>query len=202
MKNYICINGIKTELTDDQMKLLEILNEPVATLSADGAIAKIGKYEFIVLKNDKTLGTVELLLKNTLGDDTVFGDTCDFKTSKVKGILDTFAKQVEEIVGEDNLLAHNVDLTALDGLKDYGSVETKMSLLTLAQYQEYIEILDRDILGAWWWLATPWSTPKHNYEKVVLCVSPRGYVYFNFSDYGGDGVRPFCVLKSNIFVSK
>ena len=202
MKNYICINGIKTELTEEQMKRLEVLTEPVVRLSNDGMIAKIGKYEFIVLKNDKTLGTVELLLKNTLGGDTVFGDTCDFKTSKVKGILDTFAKQGEEIVGEDNLLTHNVDLTALDGLKDYGSVETKMSLLTLAQYQEYVEILDRDMLDAWWWLATPWSTPKHGYEKAVFCVSPRGYVYCNFSNDNEDGVRPFCVLKSNIFVSK
>lgn len=202
MKNYICINGIKTELTDDQMKRLEILNEPVATLSADGAIAKIGKYEFIVLKNDKTLGTVELLLKNTLGSDTAFGNTSDFKTSKVKGILDVFAKRIEKIVGEDNLLTHNVDLTALDGLKDYGSVETKMSLLTLAQYQGYVEILDRDIVDAWWWLATPWSTAKHGYERSVLCVSPRGRVYYDDCNYFEIGVRPFCVLKSNIFVSK
>ncbi len=202
MKNYICINGIKTELTEDQMKRLEILNEPVATLSDDGTIAKIGEYKFIVLKNDKTLNTVELLLKNTLGGDIVFGDTCDFKTSNVKGILDTFTKQVEEIVGADNLLTHNVDLTTLDGLKDYGRVKTKMSLLTLAQYQEYVEILDRDILGDWWWLATPWSAPKHNYEKAVLCVSPRGDVNFNYGYGSGNGVRPFCVLKSNIFVSK
>ena len=202
MKNYLCINGKKTELTKEQMKQLGIIQEPLATMSADGKTAKIGEYEFIVLENNATTGTVELLLKKTLGKDMVFGDTNDFRTSKVKKTLDGFAKDIEKIIGAENLLEHNVDLTALDGLKDYGSTTAKMSLLTLDQYRDHIETLEENRLDAWWWLATPWSTPKHDYSKTVVCVAPSGGMGIHGSDFRNGGVRPFCVLKSNIFVSE
>ena len=200
MKNYLCIDGKKIELTQEQLQQLGIIKESVASLSADGKIAKIGEYEFIVLKNDGE--RVELLLKEPLGEDTTFGDTCDFKTSKVKGILDEFAKEIEKLVGADNLLEHTVDLTALDGLKDYGSMNTKMSLLTVAQAQEHVETLDEFKYDGWWWLVTPWSTPKHGYSSTVTCVAPSGGINGSNGDYFiNGGVRPFCVLKSSIFQS-
>lgn len=169
MKNYLVINGKKQELTEEQQRLLGIIQEP-AHLSADGKIAKIGEYEFIVLKNDGE--RVELLLKGTLGEDTTFGDTNDFRTSKVKKILDEFAKEIEKLVGADNLLEHTVDLMALDGLKEYGTIKTKMSLLTVAQVQEYVETLDEFKCDGWYWLVTPWSTRKHGYSSTGTCVSP------------------------------
>lgn len=199
MKNYICINGKKTELTEAQLQQFGFLNKPVASLSEDGEIATIGGYEFIVLKKDDE--KVELLLRDTLGEDVVFGKTNDFKTSNVRKILDKFAEEIEKLVGADNLLEHSVDLMALDGLKEYGSVNTKMSLLTLAQAQEHVETLDKYKLDKWWWLATPWSTPKHGYKETVTCVSPLGCVDFNLSSNSVSGVRPFCVLKSSIFES-
>lgn len=199
MKNYLCINGKKTELTKEQKKLLGIVDEPMVSLSEDGKIAKIGEYEFIVLGNDGE--TVGLLLKGTLGEDTVFGDTCDFKTSKVKDILDKFALEIEGLVGKDNLLEHTVDLTSLDGLKDYGSVNAKMSLFTAKQAAEYVETLDEFKYDGWWWLATPWSAPKHGYKEYVMCVSPLGFMGNDISGNDDYGVRPFCILKSNIFQS-
>ena len=66
MKNYLCINGKKTELTKEQMRQLGILKEPIAVLSEDGETAKIGEYEFIVLEKDAD--RVALLLKDTLCD--------------------------------------------------------------------------------------------------------------------------------------
>lgn len=200
MKNYLCINGKKTALTKEQMAQLGILQEPIATLSADGKTAKIGEYEFIVLKNDKTLGTVELLLKNSLKDMT-FGDTNDYKTSKVREAVEDFGKKIEEIVGADNLIEHSVDLVAMSGLKDFGSIKAKMSLLTFDKAREYIETLDENRLNCWWWLATAWSTKKHDVEYSVMCFSPRGNLSGSSGDCNYDGVRPFCILKSNIFQS-
>ena len=65
MENYICINGKKLELTEDQLKQLGVLTKPKAIIEGD--IAKIGDkellYEFIVLeRNDEE---VKLLLKDT-----------------------------------------------------------------------------------------------------------------------------------------
>ena len=42
-KNYICINGHKTELTKEQLKQLGIITE-TCYLSDDGKIAHIGEY--------------------------------------------------------------------------------------------------------------------------------------------------------------
>lgn len=36
MKNYLCINGKKTEITEKQLKQLGILIEPIATLTNNG----------------------------------------------------------------------------------------------------------------------------------------------------------------------
>lgn len=199
MKNYLCIDGKKIELTQEQLQQLGVLKESVASLSADGKIAKIGEYEFVVLKNDGE--KLYLLLKETLGEDTTFGDTNDFRTSKVKGILDEFAKKIEELVGADNLLEHTVDLMALDGVKEYGTIEAKMSLLTVEQVQEHVETLDKFKYDGWWWLATPWSTPKHGHKETFACVSPSGFIGDDYGYCDDIGVRPFCVLKSSIFQS-
>lgn len=201
MKNYLCINGKKTELTKEQMKQLCLVEEPIATMSTDGKTAKIGDYEFIVLKNDKTLGTVELLLKKSLKTMS-FGDNNDYKASEVRKAVENFGEKIEKIVGEENLLEHTVDLIALSGLKDFGSVKAKMSLLTFDKARENIKILDEYKLDSWWWLATALSTKKHDIDYSVMCVSPDGNFHDDDGDYGYRGVRPFCIVKSNIFVSK
>ena len=182
MKNYLCINGKKTELTKEQMKQLGILQEPVATMSADGKIAKIGDYEFIVLKNDRTLGTVELLLKTSL-QTMSFGDNNDYRKSQVREVVENFGVEIEKIVGADNLLEHTVDLVAVSGLKDFGNIKAKMSLLTFDKAREYIETLDEYKLGCWWWLATPLSTKKHDIDYSVMCVSPSGDFDGNLSSF-------------------
>ncbi len=159
---------------------------------------KIGKYEFFVLEQlgDKTA----VLLKGLLHEDEEFGSNNNYDGSNVDKLCNDFAREIEEIVGADNLIEHTVDLTSDDGLKCYGSINRKASLLTAEQYRKYVYIIDEHKLDEWWWLATAFSTAKHNDTNWIKCVSPLGRVYdFNCDDYFG--VRPFCILKSNIFVS-
>ncbi|MBR2377474.1 MAG: hypothetical protein IKA85_06905 [Clostridia bacterium] len=197
MKNYLCINGKKSELTKEQLKQLGIIT-PIATLSDDGKIAKIGDYEFIVLKNSGD--TVELLLKDTLYNKPFDSNCNNFAKSSLRKCLDVFAKELAELVGEENIVEHTVDLTADDGLKCYGSCDCRVSLLTAQMYREHVYKIDEFKLDCWWWLATAYSTPKHNDSSWVKCVSPFGIIdYFSYdNDYG---VRPFCILKSDIFKS-
>lgn len=198
-KSYLVINGKKTELTKERLKQLGIIAE-TAYLSEDGKIAHIGDYEFIVIKSDEKLGTTELLLKDSLGD-MKFGDTNDFRTSDIKKRLDKFADEIGDIIGEENLLEHIVDLTADDGLKCYGTIKSKMSLFTANMVRENVEILDEFKIEEWWWTCTPYSTPKHENSSWVKCVSPRGDVNYGRRCSRCCGVRPFCIVKSSIFVS-
>lgn len=202
MKNYVCINGNQIELTDDQIAQIKRSVLASAGKLSDKEIGdtfRIGEHEFVVLEH--RADTSAVILKSLL-DGSVFSETnCDFKTSIVRTKLDEFERKIAEIIGEDNIIEHTVDLTSNDGLKDYGSVRTKMSLLTADLYRRYVEILDDVNPNEWWWLATPYSTPKHGFEKSVLCVSPSGIIHDNVSCIHHDGVRPFCILNSNIFVS-
>lgn len=199
-ENYLCIRGERIELTKEQLKKLGIAEE-ICYLSDDGKIAHIGEYEFIVIKTNEKLGTTELLFKDTLGNMN-FGGTNDFRTSDIKKRLDKFADEIGDIVGEENLVEHIVDLTADDGLKCYGAIKAKMSLFTANMVRENVEILDEFKLGEWWWTCTPYSTPKHKNASWVKCVSPRGDIGLSSDCYGVVfGVRPFCIVKSSIFVS-
>lgn len=198
MKNYLCLNGKKIELTPEQVQSLVGESGYDVSLDESGEIARIGKYEFIVLKH--TDEGVHLLLKTSLGDMS-FGDTNDFRTSDIKRRLEEFADELASIIGAENIVEHTVDLTADDGLKDYGTTTARVSLLTADMYREHVYTIDKYKLDDWWWLVTPFSTLTHGYERAVKCVAPSGY----FDNYGDCnyyyGVRPFWILKSDIFVS-
>lgn len=203
MKNYISINGQKTELTEEQVKKIkESFAVPMVKLAdnAPGDVVKVGDHEFVVLEH-RAEGTA-LVLKQLLRESEEFGDEINnFAGSNVEEICNEFAEELARIVGADNVLLHDVDLTSDDGLKDYGVIKRRVSLLTADMYRKFVEILDEHKIDAWWWLATPYSTPRHEHASWIKCVSPSGYINIDFY-YFHYGVRPFCILNSNIFVSK
>ena len=203
MENYIMFKGQKIELTEGQISQLQQVLEKADVKLSDvpvGETFKIGTYEFVVLEHCE--GGTNVILKGLLKENEEFGDCNNFNDSNVDHICDEFATEISNIVGEDNLFLHTVDLTSDDGLKCYGTVERKMSLLTAELYRRFVEILDKHKLNKWWWLATPYSTPKHDDDDWVKCVSPSGYIDVRYYDYDyGNGVRPFCIFKSSIFES-
>lgn len=204
---YICIGGKKIEFTEEQVAKLcgavsgETVVETGVKLSTlgEGETFKVGEHEFIVLEHLE--GNTAVILKNLLYTDKEFGENNNYADSDVDTICNEFGDKIKGIVGADNLVEHIVDLTSDDGLKDYGTIHRFMSLITADMYRRYVAVLDEHKIDAWWWLATPFSTPRHDDSDWVKCVSPHGYVDCNDYDFSY-GVRPFCILKSNIFVSK
>ena len=203
MKNYICINNQKISLSAEQVEQIRgsfgLPNRKLAEVPV-GDTCKIGHHEMIVL--EQIGGATLLLKKDLLRENQKFGPNNHYAGSCVDVICQEFVDELAAIVGEDNLLLHDVDLTSDDGLKDYGTIQRLASVLTAPQARQYVEILDKYKLDAWWWLATPWSTPTHGDTSYCKCVSPSGIIYY--CNYFSDnlGVRPFCILNSNIFVSK
>lgn len=200
-ENYLCLNGQKIELTKEQLAKIRdsVVKKTRLSEKEVGEIVTIGEYEYIVIEQNIITRQTSLLMKDLFEDDVEFGDTADFKTSNVKKLLDKYALELEKEVGEDNVIEHIVDLTSNDGLKDYGKTNAKVSLLTCELYRKFVYIIDKFKLDKWWWLATAFSTPAHGYEKLVECVSPLGYFYY-VGCHDSFGVRPFCILNSNIFV--
>ena len=202
MKHFISTNGQKTELTEEQVQQIRASFgfNSVRLSSVDvGETVKIGDHELIVL--EQSGDTTALICKEFIETST-FGDSNNYDGSKVDKLCSKFATKLAKIIGEDNVIQHTVDLTADDGLKDYGSVKRFASLLTTDLYRRYVYTLDEFKLDAWWWLATPYSTPTHEHTSWAKCVSPSGFIYYDIYDCRVIGVRPFCILNSNIFVSK
>ena len=203
MGNYINICGQRIELTAEQVEQLRGNLCLSQTRLADIAVAdtfKIGQHEFVVLEHSGD--TTAVIRKELLVERKAFGENNNYAGSRVDEVCNQFGAEIETVIGKENLVEHTVDLTADDGLKDYGTVKRGMSLLTAGQYRRYVEVLDKHKVDAWRWLATPYSTPAHENDCWVKCVAPSGCICNN--DYGSCniGVRPFCILKSNIFVSK
>ena len=199
MKNYLFINGKKIYLTDEQVRELMEDNTKLADITA-GETFKIGDREFIVLEHLEA-GTA-VITKDIIRKMAFGSENNDFRESNVKDCLAEFGDEMAKIVGSENLVEHTVDLTSDDGLKDYGAISAYISMLTAEMYRRYVHILDAHKIGRWWWLATPHSTSTHENSNWVKCVSPHGVISYDIYISDDSGVRPFCILKSDIFVSK
>ena len=202
MKNYLDLNGNKIALTDAQVedikKSFGLGSKELGKVDV-GKTARLGEFEVIVLEHGAE--TTAVILKDLYKESEEFGKNNNFDGSDADKHCKEFEKKLAKIIGSENIIEHKVDLTADDGLKCYGTVRRKVSLLTADLYRRYVYILDEHNPGKWWWLATPHSTPKHGYEATVKCVAPSGN--FNYNHFRNNvGVRPFCILKSSIFVSE
>lgn len=202
MTNYIKLNGKKIVLNDTQVEEIKrsfgIGAKKLSEIPESGTF-KIGKYEFAVLEQLEDSAVV--IDKDKYGEDVKFGANNNYDGSNVDEICNRFADEIAAIIGTENMLEFELDLTANDGMKCYGSVKRRMALRTADMQRKYAYIFDK-LPKFWEWLATAYSTPKHEDGTWVECVSPRGNILYYDSYFDNGGVRPFCILKSDIFVSE
>ena len=96
-------------------------------------------------------------------------------------------------------LQTELDLTADDGLKDYGTCTVTIFLLTVDQYRR-----NRDVIpnaDDWWWLSTAFSTKSNGYESLARGVISGGALYWYYAYCGYYGLRPACYLDSDLLIS-
>ena len=90
------------------------------------------------------------------------------------------------------------DLTADDGMTDYGTATDKIALLSDKLYRMFRGVIPR--VDAWCWNLTPWTCdPEYSYS--VRSVYSSGAMIWRNAYSGSNGVRPLCYLKSEILVS-
>lgn len=90
----------------------------------------------------------------------------------------------------------NIDLTADDGLKDYGGDHVRIGLITCEEYR----LLRGNIPalpGHLWWTVTADSPVNFLVRYVYLDGSLGGCQACDV----GEGIRPICVLKSELLAS-
>ena len=194
------------EILKKAKELVELLEKQeetekieLSTLKRGEVFQTTGKRKYKVLEQYED--TTKIISLDLVKENVEFGDTSDYKTSKVKKLCDTeILKDFEEEFGAENIETHTADIITADGQK-LGTVDCKIRPITFDESRRYTDITPNNDLNDWYWTLSPWSTKERGWEKALAVVSPSGFVNY-INCYNVSGVRPVCILKSNIFVSK
>ena len=127
-----------------------------------------------------------------VGIDFVFGNSNNYKESTLRKGAEAWLKKTGI-----KAIPRDVDLTAMDGYKGYGSLNTAVAPLTFDEYRKYNHILTPHIKN-WFWLVTPWGSPeKDNWASDYVCsVYGDGSAYS--SGYGYSyRLAPAFILDKN-----
>ena len=166
-----------------------------------GEIFKIGEHDFVVLDHEN--GITKVISKNFIKKNVVFDNDCrDYNKSNLRKVMEReILPVIAKEVGGSNLVAHTVDLISVDMQKEFEPCECLIRPLTFDEARKYNNLLVNKELDDWYWTCTSWSTEEREWKYSIAVVSPSGRIF----GYGCDcnfGIRPVCILKSNIFVSK
>lgn len=194
------------EILQKAKELVELLEKQeeadkvaLSMLKRGDVFQATGKRKYKVL--EQYGDTTKIISLDLVKENVKFGDNMDYNESNVKKLCDTeILKDFEEEFGAESIEEHTVDIITVDGQK-VGSVKCKIRPITFDEAREYTDITPNNDLNDWYWTLSPWSTEERGWSKSFAVVSPSGLI--SFRSYGfGSGVRPVCILKSNIFVSK
>lgn len=127
-----------------------------------------------------------------------FGSTNNFAASSLRAHLNGPYLRSLTDGNPDEIITRTVDLTALNGSKEYGTCECKVAPLTLDELRKYHDILP--LPERFEWSVTPWSTPKVNEDETWV----MGLI--SYGDISNDGCtltygsRPAFLIPSSLTV--
>lgn len=125
-----------------------------------------------------------------------FGSSNNFAASSLRSHLNGPYLASLTDGNPDEIITRTVDLTALNGSKEYGSCECKVAPLTIDELRKYHDILP--LPERFEWSVTPWSTPAVNEDDTwVMGLYTDGFVSHNYCTYTF-GSRPAFLIPSNL----
>ena len=168
--------------------------------AARGTVFPYAGEKWVVLEHDPAGRTLCLrldLIPNKPFDE----NNCNnFATSSSKEWMNGpyLDNLIDAVKGPNAFLQTELDLTADDGLKDYGTCNVTIFSLTVDQYRR-----NRDVIpnaDGWWWLSTAYSTASNGYEHSARLVWNDGALNRNNAYDGNYGLRPACYLDSDLLI--
>lgn len=176
---------------NDKKKYEQEMRDAVKKMLDDNYEEICGYYWVPVKRDNKTyhvmLGNMKFMR---------FGNNNNYVESDVRKYLvdSDLLKKLKDKFGE-KLLPIELDLTSMDGFKDYGSIsEDYLSIMNIDVLRDLGEELP--LIERWYWLATPNQTPKRKDASYVQVVYDYGRVRYGGCYWDGGGVRPFFITES------
>ena len=194
------------EILKKAKELVELLEKQeesekikLSELNPGDVFQTTGKRKYKVLEQYES--TTKIVSFDLVKENVKFGDNANYLESELRELCDTeILSDFEEEFGKDNIKAHEADLITVDGQNTGISVKCKIRPLTFDEARKYTELTPNKKLNDWYWTCTSWSTEDRGWNSVAV-VSSSGGVYISDCSLVR-GVRPVCILKSNLFVSK
>lgn len=158
-----------------------------------------GKKNCVVLEHMDD-GTLCMVLDEDF--KSAFGETNNFAESELRGKLngEYLDEWVKDGASRESFMLMQVDLTANDGLKDYGTCECFLAPRTCDQHRKYRYLIPnpkKDLE----WTATAYSTESNGHSLSAYQVSGTGgLIYGNYYVYGAFGVRPLFKLNPDAVI--
>ena len=168
--------------------------------AARGTVFPYAGEKWVVLEHDPAGRTLCLRL-DLIPNKPFEENTCNnFATSSSKEWMNGpyLDNLIDAVKGPHAFLTTELDLTADDGLKDYGTCTVTIFSLTVDQYRRNRDVIPN--VDDWWWLSTAYSTASNGYEHSARGVFSGGALGWN-SAYGFGGLRPACYLDSDLLIS-
>lgn len=167
------------------------MKKPVLNI-APGQIVNYHGEPCLVLEHRKD-GTMLLHLDQMTH---AFGSSNNFAASSLRAHLNGPYLASLTDGNPDEIITRTVDLTALNGSKEYGSCECKVAPLTIDELRKYHDILP--LPERFEWSVTPWGTPAVNEDDTwVMGLSSGGSIYYGSCNHTY-GSRPAFLIPSNL----
>lgn len=164
--------------------------ENIGVLSA-GERFDFKGFEWIVLDNNVDGGVLAIMTSTWNGEEYCFDD--DGYNNYVKSSLRRkLLNELLPVLGEDNLIPHEVDLVADNGDDSYGTVTDRVFILSCDEYRKYRKNIP--LLSERMWTCTPWYITNSGNGHSVRFVDAGGFLSGYYAS-GSGGVAPACVFN-------
>lgn len=148
-------------------------------------------FEWIVLDNNVDGGVLAIMASAWNNEEYSFDDDgCNnyAKSSLRRKLLN----ELLPVLGEDNLIPHEVDMVADNGDDRYGTVTDRVFMLSCDEYRKYRKNVP--LLLEWMWTCTPWYITDTGNSNYVRSVRHTGSLNGSYAG-NSNGVAPACVFN-------
>lgn len=165
---------------------------------APGTHFMFTNYEWIVLDINVDGGVLAIMASTWNNKEYNFDDDgCNnyAKSSLRRKLLN----ELLPVLGEDNLIPHEVDMVADNGDDRYGTVTDRVFILSCDEYRKYRKHVP--LLPEGTWTCTPWYISNTGRGGSVRFVDAGG-ILGGSNAYSSIGVAPACIFNPKKLISK
>lgn len=155
-------------------------------------------YEWIVLDNNVDGGVLAIMTSIWNNGEYSF-DNDGYNNYAKSSLRRKLLNELLPVLGEDNLIPHEVDLVADNGDDRYGTVTDRVFILSCDEYRKYRKHIP--LFPKWIWTCTPWYISDAGYGCNVRVACTGGSLSY-VSAYSSGGVAPACIFNPDKLIAK